>query len=315
MTWKDTIYIVGAGAIGYPLAALLTKAGRSVVAVRSSKGDNSGSTVEITVRNDSHRLHAAVRTISLAKLDSLDGVIVVSAKAYANPSIARELAVRNVKGPIVLMQNGLGVEEPFQAHNLAPLYRCVVYVTSETKAEDDFEFRSITSSPIGPVAGDTEMLTQVVESLTTREFPFHAEDNIEREIWKKAIINSVFNSVCPLLETDNGVFVREEMAARLAAELVEECVRVTARLHLGWTEGELMEQIRLISTRSSGQLISTLQDLRAGRQTEIEYLNLAIARIAASMQPAIPVPKVELLGRMILAKSLLSGAGGAANQK
>ena len=77
MTSKETIYIVGAGAIGFPLAALLTKAGRNVVAVRSSKGDNSGSTVEITVRNDSHRLYAAVRTISLSKLDSLDGMIVV----------------------------------------------------------------------------------------------------------------------------------------------------------------------------------------------------------------------------------------------
>jgi 2-dehydropantoate 2-reductase len=36
-----------------------------------------------------------------------------------------------------------------------------------------------------------------------------------------------------------------------------------------------------ISTGSK-QLISTLQDIRNGRQTEIESLNLEIARLAAS---------------------------------
>ena len=65
-----------------------------------------------------------------------------------------------------------------------------------------------------------------------------------------------------------------------------------------------MEQILLISKRSDGQLISTLQDIRIGRQTEIEFLNLEIARVAASMQPSIDLPRVEFLGKMIVAKSL-----------
>jgi 2-dehydropantoate 2-reductase len=65
-----------------------------------------------------------------------------------------------------------------------------------------------------------------------------------------------------------------------------------------------MEQIMRISRASDGQLISTLQDIRTGRKTEIEFLNLEIARVAASMQPKLYLPRIELLGKMILAKSL-----------
>lgn len=86
--------------------------------------------------------------------------------------------------------------------------------------------------------------------------------------------------------------------------MIRECVTLTDRLNLGLSESELMEQILRISQGSDGQLISTLQDIRFGRQTEIEYLNLEIARVAASMQPELQLPRVELLGKMILAKSL-----------
>ena len=78
---------------------------------------------------------------------------------------------------------------------------------------------------------------------------------------------------------------------------------------MGLSESELMEQIMLIS-KGSNQLISTLQDIKSGRQTEIEFLNLEIARVAASMQPRLHLPRIELLGKMILAKSLQQRRSG-----
>jgi ketopantoate reductase len=151
--------------------------------------------------------------------------------------------------------------------------------------------------------GNESGLKKCIEDLTTDGFPFRAEANIQREIWKKAIINAVFNSICPLLDVDNGVFARDDETASLAGQLVRECVTLTDRLNIGLSESELMETIMLIS-KGSDQLISTLQDIRSGRQTEIEFLNLEIARVAASMQPRLDLPRIELLGKMILVKSL-----------
>lgn len=304
MDAMETIYILGAGAIGFPLAAYLANAGRTVVAVRTSRKDVPKGTVTVTVQNGANYISAPVETISLSELTSLDGTLVVTTKSYANKAIALELKAKAATGPVVILQNGVGVEKPFLEAPFSPIYRCILYVTSQATSEYDFTFRPVTSSPIGLVTGDESGLQKCVKALTTDGFPFRSEANIHREIWKKAIINSVFNSICPLLEVDNGVFVRDEETANLAREVVRECVRLTDRLNMELSESELMEQIMLISQRSDGQLISTLQDIRVGRQTEIEFLNLEIARVAAALRPRLQLPRVELLGKMIFAKSL-----------
>jgi 2-dehydropantoate 2-reductase len=305
MSSQEPIYILGSGAVGFPLAAYLASAGRPTVAVRTSRADVPRGTITIGVQSGEHNIRASVETISLARLARLDGMIVIAAKSYANVTLARELKERGAQGPIVVMQNGIDVEKPFLDADFLRIYRCILYVTSQATSEHEFTFRPVTASPIGVIRGDEAGLAACVEGLSTDGFPFRVEANIRREIWKKAIINCVFNSICPLLDIDNGVFARDEAAARLAAEVVGECVALTERLDIGLGESELMEQIMLISRRSDGQLISTLQDLRAGRQTEIASLNLEIARVAASLRPGLSLPRVELLGNLILAKSAL----------
>jgi 2-dehydropantoate 2-reductase len=304
MESKQPIYILGSGAVGFPLAAYLTTAGRAVVAVRTSRNDIGKRTITVTVQNGAHRISTPVETISLSGLTNINGILVIAAKSYANKAIAQTLNDKGATGPIVILQNGLGVERPFFEADFSPVYRCVLYVTGQPTSEYDFSFRPVTASPIGIVNGDGAGLQQCVEDLSTDGFPFRAEHNIQREIWKKAIINAVFNSICPLLDVDNGVFIRDEATANLAREVVRECVTLTDRLNLGLSESELLDQLMLISKRSDGQLISTLQDIRLGRQTEIESLNLEMARVAASLRPCIDLPKVELLGKMIVAKSL-----------
>jgi 2-dehydropantoate 2-reductase len=301
---RETIYVLGSGAIGLSLAAYLADAGRAVIAVRTSRNDIGEGTITIAVHNGAKRMSAAVKTISLAKLARLDGTMVVAAKAYANKAIAIELKDKRATGPVVIMQNGVGVEKPFIDAHFSPIYRCVLYLTSQAASERDFTVCPIAPSPIGVIDGNESGLEKCVEDLTTDGFPFRSEANIQREIWKKAIINSVFNSICPLLDADNGVFVRDEETANLARGVVRECITLTDRLNMGLGESELMEQIMLISKGSDGQLISTLRDIRSGRQTEIEFLNLGVARVAASMRPGLHLPRTELLGRLILAKSL-----------
>lgn len=304
MTSGETVYILGSGAIGFPLAVYLTNAGKKVVAVRTSRDDISKSTVTVTVGNGLNSVSAAVETISLSRLSRIRGTIVICAKSYANRAIALALQEKAASGSIVVMQNGVGVERPFTESRFPVVLRSVLYMTSQANAQFDYTFRPIRSSPTGIISGDQSSLKRCVESLTTPGFPLHAETNIQREIWKKAIINSIFNSICPLLEVDNGIFVRDDETAGVAREVVKECVALTDRLNLDLGERELMEQIMAISQGSQGQLISTLQDIRRGRPTEIDSLNLEIARVAASLDPGLDLPRTQLLGRITIIKSL-----------
>src|ERR1700757_3411358 len=301
---QETIYILGSGAVGFPLAAYLTNTGRKVVAVRTSRNDVPKSTISVTVQDGTDRVTAPIETISLSNLTNLDGTLVITTKSYTNPEIALLLKERTATGPLVIMQNGIGVERPFLEAGFGAVCRCVLYLTSQPTSEFEFSFHPITASPIGIIEGPEAELAKCAEQLNTEAFPFRAEANIQKEIWKKAIINSVFNSICPLLDVDNGVFVRDEETANLALRLVKECITLTDRLNIGLSESEVMQQIMRISAGSK-QLISTLQDIRNGRQTEIESLNLEIARLAASQQPPLYLPQTDLLGKIILAKSIL----------
>jgi 2-dehydropantoate 2-reductase len=301
---QETIYILGSGAVGFPLAAYLTNAGRNVVAVRTSRNDVPKSTTNVTVQDGINRVTVPIETISLSNLTRLDGTVVITTKSYTNPAIADLLKERKATGPLVIMQNGVGIERPFRDAGFAAVCRCVLYLTSQPTSEFEFSFHPITASPIGIIEGLEAELAKCVEQLNTEAFPFRPEANIQKEIWKKAIINSVFNSLCPLLDVDNNVFVRDEATAHLARQLVKECITLTDRLNIGLSETEIMQQIIRISTGSK-QLISTLQDIRNGRRTEIESLNLEIARQAASLQPPLHLPQTELLGKIVLAKSVL----------
>lgn len=297
------VYVVGCGAVGMALAACVVEAGRGAVAVRTINKEATGETIGVRLQNGADRLTVPVETIGLSQLSRLEGVVAVTAKSYANRAIAGELGNKVVRGPLVVMQNGVGVETPFLEAQLSEVHRCVLYMTSQSTPDGTLRFRAVTSSPMGIIRGTEAGLEAAVRALSTSRLPFHPEAKIQREIWKKAIINAVFNSICPLLETDNGAFVHDQAVAQLAGEVVEECLALTDRLGLGLTRDELMGQILQISRSSDGQLISTLQDLRNGRETEIEFLNLAIARIAAAQRPRIDLPKTELLGRMTLAKA------------
>lgn len=307
-TVNDTkIYILGAGAIGLALAASLIKKGENVLVVRTSTTNVPENTVEIALsdgnRPDSH-LRVPAYATSLAQLEKVQGIIVITAKAYANPQIAEQLQAKAHHCPVIIMQNGLGVEEAYLSAGFADVYRCVLYATSQKIGAYQARFRPVRSSPIGLIKGTNDKLAHAVQRLHSEYFPFHVDPNIQESIWKKAIINAVFNTICPLLEVDNGIFARDPSVAEIAKGIVGESVQVAQALGVALDQQDVMTRILQISKGADGQLISTLQDLNKGNRTEIESLNLEIARLAKRFE--IDVRQTKLLGELILMKSNLT---------
>ena len=298
------VTILGGGAIGCALAAQLGAAGRPARVVRTSPATQAGPAERrVELRGPQGDLTSA---LSLGYLDAegpLPGALVVTAKAFANERIAAALHRRGALGPIVLLQNGIGVEAPF-AQLPNPLYRCVLYTTSQWEGAAELRFRSVRPSPIGALQGTLDELEALVAALDTPAFRFEREDQIATQVWSKGIANSVFNTICPLLEVDNGIFSRSEQAAALAREVIAECVPVAAALGVQLDPAALLAKTLEISAGTSGQRISTLEDLRRGRPTEIAYLNLAIAEIAD--EHGLTARLTRSLGELIALRESLS---------
>lgn len=301
------IYILGAGAIGKALAVFLKLAGKEVLILRGSVDDGSSRTENIqVVLHDSAAVEATIAVSTLRNFSRLDGMVVLTNKSYGNEALSRALRGKTPHSPLVLLQNGLGIERVFMDRGFAGIYRCVLFITSQVMAGGRIRFKPVSVSPVGIIQGNPEGLQEVVEQLHTPYFPFKAEPAIQAVIWKKAIVNSVFNSVCPLLETDNGIFHRNEAALDLARRIIAECVAVAQASGVSLDAAGVLDSLLTISRLSDGQLISTLQDIQQKRRTEIETLNLEIARIAQSLDMADRVPETRLLGALTKLKSDLN---------
>jgi 2-dehydropantoate 2-reductase len=158
------------------------------------------------------------------------------------------------------------------------------------------------------IKGDDSTLKEIVEHLDNPHFRFRVETDIQPIIWKKAIINCVFNSICPLLEIDNGVFHRNEQVLAIAKRVVEECVQIAQTKGIPLSVDQVVESVLLISRSSDGQLISTLVDINNKRETEIETLNFAILDAARTLNKESVVRETKLLGELIRLKSDLRGS-------
>lgn len=298
---QNNIYIIGAGAIGKALAVFLKKADRNVFLIRGSVDNIPEEKSLIKVVNQpGEKFEQVITTTSFSNLNEINGTVVVTAKTFANSAIAKKLKSFSGDFSIVLLQNGLNIEKAFD--EFTNVFRCVLLSTSQVMDSGVVSFKTVTASPVGGVTrGDNP--DKIVEQINTEEFGFRSETNIQKFVWEKVIINCAFNSVCPLLEADNGIFHRNENALSLARKVISECLFVAEKYDLKLDRTEVEEKLLMISKRADGQLISTYEDIRKGRQTEIDSLNLEISRLAD--QAGIPekVQNTRLLGEMISVKS------------
>lgn len=309
ITLSPRIYIIGAGAIGRSLAVILQNQRKEVtlVKVRPQPLGLNKEVISLTLP-DASEMTADVTVAGIGDITDYTGIVLLTTKSYVNSAIAGLLKNKTGNSPLVILQNGLGVENVFLENSFPALYRCVLFATAQETGINTVRFKPVTSSPIGVCKGQREELEWIITQLNNPVFPFREEQELEKVIWKKTITNCVFNSICPLLETDNGIFHRNPAALTLATELIEECLSIARLKNISLTLSEITDSLLLISRQADGQLISTYQDIQNGRPTEIETLNLEIARQATALGMKAVVSRTRLLGEMIRLKSFISRA-------
>ncbi|WP_234570634.1 ketopantoate reductase family protein [Rhodohalobacter sp. 614A] len=304
---NPAIYIIGSGAIGKALAVFLKLENRDAILVRGSVDHQPEEENTITVYGQDDQVsRQTVKTTTFSHLSDINGIVLITAKAFGNTAIAEKLRHKEGDFSIVLLQNGLNIERPFD--DFEKVYRCVLFSTSQVTGTHEVSFKTVTESPVGNLEGDNAGTEEIIQQIHTSYFGFRSEPNIETIVWNKAIINCAFNSICPLLEIDNGIFQRNTEAFEMAQTIIGECVAVAEKYDIKLDQKEIEQTLLLISQRADGQLISTYEDIRNKRRTEIESLNLEVARMADEINMPELVPTTRTLGEMIRIKSNLKMA-------
>jgi 2-dehydropantoate 2-reductase len=140
--------------------------------------------------------------------------------------------------------------------------------------------------------------------------PCEVRGDIEAVLWEKLLVNVGINPLTALLQVKNGDLLNLPPAWEIAVAAATETLAVARAggIHLS-VDPEV--RLREVCTATAANRSSMLQDVMAGRQTEIEALNAQIAARGAAHGISTPVNHLltQLIRALEAANSRRGGGG------
>ena len=295
------IHVVGAGAMGCLYAGAFHRAGCDVTLVDINAAhleaiQSHG--VELETRSGIDRL--ALPACRPEEAQGTTDLVLLFTKTFHTDAALE--GVRQIIGPathVLTLQNGLGNDDRVASH----VARDRVLVGVSTLPADLIAPGKVRSlgeggSKLYPAfGGDPAFAGEVAEALNRGGLPSTLDPEIDAAIWAKAIFNAAMNPLCALTRRTPGFLAAHEESRELIRISVEEGV-ATARANGVEIAADAIHALTEISmTDHADHEASMLQDIKAGRHTEIDAINGAIARIAQAK--AVNVPVTATLWRLV----------------
>lgn len=300
------IAVLGVGSVGGVLVGALADTQVGLLCV--SRGET---VTSLRVGLVIHTPEGAIEMVSPDRYDVIDSeegpipdihvgtydVAIIAGKASSTPilaSLAEE--VLSPSGLAISIQNGLGHAETL-THRIG---RKRVLGGSTTHSAWRDGDGSVHWSGRGVVefgqldgADMTGISKELHDALETAGLSPKWSSDIQSVIWRKLLINVAINPVCAIAGVRNGALAqvpelwRQSIAAMREAELVARA----AGIDMG--DGDIEDYLREVVKATSDNRVSMLQDLMAGRRTEIDSLCGEV--VAKGDEFGVPTPRNEML--------------------
>jgi 2-dehydropantoate 2-reductase len=304
------ICIVGAGSIGGYLGARLARAGAEVTLV--ARGANYAALRErglTLIEADGASATWPVRVAQRVADAGPQDVIALGMKAHQVEAVARDLPSLIGSDTVILpLQNGIpwwyfqrhggrfegrriAAVDPHGAIAAAiPAERvigCVVYPACELPAPGVVRHVEGDRFPIGELDGSASPRAQALSALFAgAQLKAPVLPDIRAEIWLKLWGNLCFNPISALTRSTLDRICGEPLTRSLAAEMMREAQAVAGAL--GVTFRVTLERRIEGAARVGAHKTSMLQDIEAGRATEIDALLGSVIELARLTGTQVP---------------------------
>jgi 2-dehydropantoate 2-reductase len=226
---------------------------------------------------------------------------VMAVKAHQTRDAAQSLPLLLAPGGVALsLQNGLGnLEEMARVVGPERLLAGITFLGVTRQEEGQILFAGQGEVIIGAPPGSTVSAPEIEEvaALFQRAgFKSRITADIQTLLWEKLMINAGINPLTALLRAPNGALPELPEAWPLAVAAAAE-VQAVARAQGLTVSGDPEERLARVCRATAKNRSSMLQDVLAGRPTEIESLNAQVA--ARGQALGVPTPINDLLTRLI----------------
>ena len=289
----STIYVLGLGAIGATYAAklhdhlpqhvkVLADAARSAVYRRAG----------LTVNGHPYAFDFVEPSAGAPKAD----LILVAVKHPQLPEAIRML--QPVVGPdtiVLSLLNGISSEDLI-GQVIGPEHLLYSYVYMDAVREG----RAVRYNQLGEIVFGEALnhhlsarVRAVKELFTAAGIPHQVPPDMRRALWTKFLLNVGVNQTSALLKAPYGVFQQSTHARELMVVAAREVVALAQAQGIALGEADIEYCVATINRLDPASKTSMLQDLEAGRPTEVEAFAGVVIALGHHYQ--VPTPVNNLL--------------------
>lgn len=290
------VLIYGGGGVGLGIAScLLTAEARvdiiareeTVASLRANGLVRTGLFGDFHAGAETFACHASLDQCRTGPYD----FVLVCTKSFDSTAAATDLAAHRDKlgaeVKIVLLQNGWGNAELFcgyfepqrvySGRVITGFQRHRPHEVEITVHADAIELGTLFS-------GDVAALEPLCRAIEQGGIPCERTDNVGKDLWAKMLYNCALNPLGAVLRVPYGVLAEQETTRQLMDEIVAEVFAVmeAAGYTTHWpTARDFLDVFyaRLVPDTAEHES-SMLQDITAGKRTEIDALNGAVMDLA-----------------------------------
>lgn len=294
-------HILGAGAIGSLWAAYCYRAAHPATLIlrseqRLAEYQRAGGML-LTSADGGPTLLALPATCSALLREPITHLL-VTCKAHQTLAALTDIApAMHDKATIVLLQNGLGVAEAvaarypgvtlLQGSTSEGVYRQGHFSLVHAGRGATFLGQSAQLlAETGQAPVDRATLAQLAASLSAEPLSVEVSPDIDAILWRKLMVNCAINPLTVKYRCRNGELLENPSALTELETVVTELTN----LH---PCNDLLASVKQVATDTARNRSSMLQDVEAGRATEIDYITGYVCRLAARQN--LPLPANQAL--------------------
>lgn len=292
--------------MGAVYAWVLSKSAKVTTVCRSNfdEASKNGFTIHSSLWGNDLKVKPTVaRTVSeaveLTDDEPFDFIVITTKALPTNPSTAeliRPAVSRNTA--IVLIQNGIGIEDEFAA--VYPdnallsgvIYLPVTQVSPAVVHHREVELLHIGTYPTEAVPEAKEAARAFTKLVRSTGASVKLHDDVQFERWCKLLVNGSWNPICALTRLRDKKFINahDDSLDFVRDVMVEICAVAQAYGYSGINKDQVDYQIGRASVREfPGVQPSMMADALAGRSLEVDAIVGNVVRLAKAKAVSVPL--------------------------
>jgi len=307
----EKVCVAGAGAIGSLFAGHLGAIVETSVLARRAGHAERLNKEGLRVSGKSDRQVNITAATDPGAFEGID-LVIIATKANAVEGIAAGLTGHFPHAIVMTVQNGLGCEELVARYGDWPIISAVTFMSGFRHSDVHVEYELDTETWMGPWAqGNADFATaqQVAELVCQSGLKAQAFPSLLPAQWSKLIFNSVVNSVAATTDLPHVAAYAATQSptdlGHLVRAMMDEGKAVARARGVALHEDPWEMNVAAVSHGQTGNeeyahVPSMLDDVRAQRPTEIDWITGAVVREAAQLGIAVPIH--ETLYRLVKAR-------------